>query len=251
MWSNLPYKLRETAPPSTTQIIEKLNRTNHLCNCNRMMINVLPTEVLAQIIEEAWALPLTPLERLRMATSSVLVSKAFAWEFTRVFSTDVHIFTPSHLNHVIGRLLLRDTVAFQSIDSSFMPSEFCRSISFVLEVDPHSVNPVNHTVSQDIHVLMPVLQQLFPSVRRLSMNYHNWWYNDSLFAHLQLPEQVTELEIVYTHSTRFTRERLEKNGKLDVIPEFDLPGVKELTIRGGNRLLNRQIVQACYNARLS
>lgn len=215
------------------------------------MTSVLPTEVLAQIIEEVWALPLTPLERSRLTTSSVLVSKAFAWEFTRVFSTDIYIFTPSHLNHVIGRLLPRDTVAFRSFDSSFTPSEFCRSISFVLEVDPHSVNPVDHPVSKDIHVLMPVLQQLFPNVRRLSINYHNWWYNDSLFAHLQLPEQVTELEIVYTHSTRFTRERLEKNGKLDVIPESDFPGVKELTIRGGNRLLNSQIIQACYNARLS
>ncbi|KAK0194576.1 hypothetical protein F5146DRAFT_442459 [Armillaria mellea] len=146
------------------------------------MTNVLPTEVLAQIIEEAWALPLTPLERRRMTISSVLVSKAFAWEFTRVFSTDMHIFTPSHLNHVIGHLLPRDTAAFRSIDSSFTPSEFCRSISFVLEADPHSFNPVTHPVSQDIHDLMPVLQQLFPSVRRISMNYHNWWYNDSIRA---------------------------------------------------------------------
>ncbi|KAK0484552.1 hypothetical protein IW261DRAFT_844694 [Armillaria novae-zelandiae] len=215
------------------------------------MTNVLPTEVLAHIIEEAWALPLTPLERLRMATSSVLVSKAFAWEFTRVFSTDVHIFTPSHLNHVIGRLLQRDTVAFQSIDSSFTPSEFCRSISFVLEVDPHGLNSITHPLSKDIHDLMPVLRQFFPNVKRVSMNYHNWWYNDSELARLQLPEQVTELELVYTHSTRFTRDRLEKKGKLDVIPEFDLPGVKELSIRGGKRLLNSQIVQACYNACLS
>ncbi|KAK0484544.1 hypothetical protein IW261DRAFT_1457339 [Armillaria novae-zelandiae] len=215
------------------------------------MTIVLPTEVLAQIIEEAWALPLTPLERRLMTTSSVLVSKAFAWEFTRVFSTDIHIFTPSHLNHVIGRLLPGNTTAFRSIDSPFMPSEFCRSITFILEADPHSFNPVTHPVSQDIHALMPVLQQLFPSVRRISMNYHNWWYNDSLFALLQLPEQVTELEIVYTHSTRSTRDRLEKNGKLDVIPKYDFPGVKELMIRGGNRLFNSQIVQACYNARLS
>ncbi|KAK0194572.1 hypothetical protein F5146DRAFT_442386 [Armillaria mellea] len=214
------------------------------------MTNVLPTEVLAQIIEEAWALPLTPFERFRMATSSVLVSKAFAWEFTRVFSTDVHIFTPSHLNHVIGRLLPRDTVAFRSINSSFTPSEFCRSISFVLEADPYGTNFVTHPVSKDIHDLMPVLRQFFPNVRRISMNYHNWWYNDSELARLQLPEQVTELEFVYTHSTRFTRERLEKNGKLDVIPKLDLPRVKELTIRGGNRLLNSHIVQVCYNARL-
>ncbi|KAK0219697.1 hypothetical protein EDD85DRAFT_337371 [Armillaria nabsnona] len=215
------------------------------------MTNVLPAEVLAQIIEEAWALPLTPLERIRIATSSVLVSRAFAWEFTRVFSIDIHVFTPSHLNHVIGRLLQQDTVAFRSIDSSFTPSEFCRSISFVLEADPHSFNPAMHPVSQDIHDLMPVLQQLFPSVRRISMNYHNWWYNDSLFARLQFPEQVTELEIVYTHSMRLTQSRLEKFANLDVIPEHDFPGVKELTIRGGNRLLNSQIVQACYNARLS
>ncbi|KAK0224031.1 hypothetical protein IW262DRAFT_870298 [Armillaria fumosa] len=215
------------------------------------MTNVLPIEVLAQIIEEAWALPLTPLERLRTTTSFVLVSKAFAWEFTRVFSTDVHIFTHSHLNHVIGRLLQRDTVAFGSIDSSFTPSEFCRSISFVLEVDPYGSNSVTHPVSKDIHDLMPVLEQFFPNVKRVSINYHNWWYNDSELARLQLPEQVTELEFVYTHSARFTRERLEKNGKLDVIPEFDLPWVKWLTIRGGNRLLNSQIVQACYNARLS
>ena len=83
------------------------------------------------------------------------------------------------------------------------------------------------------------------------MNYHNWWYNDSELARLHLPEQVTELEFVYTHITRFTRERLEKNGKLDVIPESDFPGVKDLTIRGGNRLFNSQIAQACYNARLS
>ncbi|KAK0219705.1 hypothetical protein EDD85DRAFT_941978 [Armillaria nabsnona] len=214
------------------------------------MTNVLPAEVLAQIIEEAWALPLTPFERLRMATSSVLVSKSFAWEFTRVFSIDIHVFTPSHLNHVIGRLFQRDTVAFRSIDSSFTPSEFCRSLSFVLEADPHGPNSVTHPVSKDIHDLMPVLQQFFPNVKRISLNYHNWWYNDSELARLQLPEQVTELEFVYTHSTRFTQERLEKNGKLDVIPEFDLPGVKKLTIRGGNRLLNSQIVQACYNARL-
>ncbi|KAK0224016.1 hypothetical protein IW262DRAFT_869729 [Armillaria fumosa] len=215
------------------------------------MTNVLPIEVLAQIIEEAWALPLTPLERLRTTTSFVLVSKAFAWEFTRVFSTDVHIFTHSHLNHVIGRLFQRDTVAFRSIDSSFTPSEFCRSISFVLEVDPYGSNSVTHPVSKDMRDLMPVLGQFFPNVKRVSMNYHNWWYNDSELARLQLPEQVTELEFVYTHSTRFTKERLEKNGKMDVIPEFDLPGVKELTIQGGNRLLNSQIVQACYNARLS
>ncbi|KAK0224024.1 hypothetical protein IW262DRAFT_870055 [Armillaria fumosa] len=215
------------------------------------MTNVLPIEVLAQIIEEAWALPLTPLERLRTTTSFVLVSKAFAWEFTRVFSTDVHIFTHSHLNHVIGRLLQRDTVAFRSIDSSFTPSEFCRSISFVLEVEPYGSNSITHPVSKDIHDLMPVLGQFFPNVKRVSMNYHNWWYNDSELARLQLPDQVTELEFVYTHSTRFTRERLEKNGKLDVIPEFDLPWVKELMIQGGNRLLNSQIVQACYNARLS
>ncbi|KAK0205451.1 hypothetical protein DFS33DRAFT_768688 [Desarmillaria ectypa] len=197
------------------------------------MNNILPAEVLAQIIQEAWALPLTTFERLRMTTSSVLVSKSFAWEFTRVFCTDVHIFTPSHLNHVIGRMLQRDTVAFRSIDSSFTPSEFCRSISFVLEVDPHGTNP------------------FFPNAKRVSMNYHNWWYNDSELWRLQLPEQVTELEFVYTHSTRYTQERLEKNAKLDVIPPYDLSGVKKLTILGGNRLFNSEIVQACYNARLS
>ncbi|KAK0460703.1 uncharacterized protein EV420DRAFT_1762899 [Desarmillaria tabescens] len=214
------------------------------------MMNVLPTEVLAQIIEEAWALPLTPFGRLRMATSSQLVSKSFAWEFTRVFCTDVHVFSPSHLNHVICRMLQRDTVAFRSIDSSsFMPSEFCVSITFVLEVDPYGTNPVTHPASKDIHDLMSVLHQFFPKASRISMDYHNWWYNDASLARLQLPEQTTELELVYTHSTRYTQERLEKNVKLDVVPPYDLPGVKKLTIRGGNRLFDKQIAQACYNVR--
>ncbi|KAK0460638.1 uncharacterized protein EV420DRAFT_221619 [Desarmillaria tabescens] len=212
-------------------------------------MNVLPTEVLAQIIEEAWALPLTPFERLRMATSSVLVSKSFAWEFTRVFCTDVHVFSPSHLNHVIGRMLQRDTVAFQLTDSSFSPSSFCRSITFLLEVDPHGTNPVTHPVSEEMHDLMPVLQQLFPKASRISMNYHNWWYNDASLARLQLPEQVTELELMYTHSEWYLQDRLEKISRIDVIPPYDLPGVKKLTIRGGNRLFNSQIKQTCYNAR--
>ncbi|KAK0460621.1 uncharacterized protein EV420DRAFT_220446 [Desarmillaria tabescens] len=212
-------------------------------------MNVLPTEVLAQIIEEAWALPLTPFERFRMTTSSVLVSKSFAWEFTRVFCTDVHVFSPSHLDHVIGRMLQRDTVAFRPTDSSFSPPSFCRSITFLLEVDPYGTNPVTHPVSEEIYDLMPVLQQLFPKAGRVSMNYHNWWYNDSSLARFQLPEQVTELEMVYTHSERCIQERLEKISRIDVIPPYDLPGVKKLTIRGGNRLFNSQVKQACYNAR--
>ncbi|KAK0205531.1 hypothetical protein DFS33DRAFT_776530 [Desarmillaria ectypa] len=251
MWSTIRYKLQGTEDNVA------FSHTNHPSynsaepNISTTMNNILPAEVLAQIIQEAWALPLTTFERLRMTTSSVLVSKSFAWEFTRVFCTDVHIFTPSHLNHVICRMLQRDTIAFRSIDSSFTPSEFCRSISFVLEVDPHGTNLVTHPVSKDIHDLMPVLQQFFPNAKRVSMNYHNWWYNDTELWRLQLPEQVTELEFVYTHSTRYTQERLEKNAKLDVIPPYDLPGVKKLTILGGNRLFNSEIVQACYNARLS
>ncbi|KAK0460724.1 uncharacterized protein EV420DRAFT_1478471 [Desarmillaria tabescens] len=211
-------------------------------------MNLLPAEVLAQIIEEAWALPLTPIERLRMTTSSQLVSKSFAWEFTRVFCTDVHVFSPSHLNHVICRMLQRDTASFRSIDSSFSPTSFCRSIAFVLEVDPDGFNAVTHPVSDEMHDLMLVLPQVFPNVKRVSMNYHNWWYNDSSLARLQLPEQVTELEIAYTHSKRYLQERLEKNAKLDVIPPYALPGVKKLTIWGGNRLFTSQIAQACYNA---
>ncbi|PBK63783.1 hypothetical protein ARMSODRAFT_525863 [Armillaria solidipes] len=63
-------------------------------------------------------------ERLRMSASPQLVSKSLAWEFIRVFCADVHVFTPSHLNHVIGRLLQLDTVAFRSTDSSFTSSDF-------------------------------------------------------------------------------------------------------------------------------
>ncbi|KAG7439353.1 uncharacterized protein BT62DRAFT_999358 [Guyanagaster necrorhizus] len=108
-----------------------------------------------------------------MATSSLLVSKSFAWEFTHVYCTDIHIFTHFHLNHIIGRTLQRDTIAFRSVDASFSPSKFCRSISFVLEVDIH-LHPKAHPAWSDIHDLMPVLQNLFPNVSQTSVN-NNWW----------------------------------------------------------------------------
>ncbi|KAG7445207.1 uncharacterized protein BT62DRAFT_183523 [Guyanagaster necrorhizus] len=211
------------------------------------MANVLPVKILAQIIEEAWASPLTPFERLRMVTSSLLVSKSFAWEFTRVYCTDMHIFTRSHLNHVISRILYRDTVAFRSVDSSFSPSKSCRSISFILNIDFFYLHPIAHPAWGDIHEFMSVLQHLLPNVSRTSVNYHNWWYNDAQLAWLQLPEQITELDIVYTHSTVVTQEILEK-AMLDVIPPRAFPGVKKLTIWGGNRDFNRHIALACFNA---
>ncbi|PBK90751.1 hypothetical protein ARMGADRAFT_1082474 [Armillaria gallica] len=119
-----------------------------------------------------------------MPTSPQLVSKSLAWEFIRVFRADVHVFTPFHLNHIIGRLLQLDTAAFRLTDSSFMPLDFSRSISFVPEVDPDSSNSVTHPVFKDIYDLMPLPRQFFPSARWISMNYHNWWYIDSKLARL-------------------------------------------------------------------
>ncbi|KAG7447864.1 uncharacterized protein BT62DRAFT_919048 [Guyanagaster necrorhizus] len=156
------------------------------------MANVLPAEILAHIIEEAWAFPLTLVECLRMATSSLLIT-------------------------------------FWSIDSSFSPLKFCWSISFVLKVNICHLHLKAHPAWSDIQDLMPVLQNIFPNVSQTSVNYHNWWYNHAELVWLQFMEQITELDIVYTHSMVLTQEHLEKKTMLDVIPPQAFLGVKKLT----------------------
>ncbi|KAK0205489.1 hypothetical protein DFS33DRAFT_772857 [Desarmillaria ectypa] len=210
---------------------------------------ILPVEILGQIIAEAWALPLTPFQRLQMATSPLLVNKSFAWEFTRVFCTDIHILTPSHLNHILCFILPRLTVAFRSTDSPFSPSEFCRSISFLLEVDPYRGNPLPHPMWNNICCIMPLLSKYFPNVQRVLVNYHNWWCSDPDFTYLWLPEQVAELDVVFTYGLPFCRARLKEDTALVEDPSFALPGVKKLTVVGGNRSFVSQLVSACHHAK--
>ncbi|KAG7445192.1 uncharacterized protein BT62DRAFT_932994 [Guyanagaster necrorhizus] len=210
---------------------------------------ILPLEILGLVIAEAWALPLTPFQRLQMATSSLLVSKAFAWEFNRVFCTDIHILTPSHLTHVLRFVLPRFSVAFRSTDSPFSPSEICRSISFLLQVNPHRGNELSHPLWNSILCIMPHLSRSLPNVQRVSVNYHNWWFSDPYLAYLQLPKHVTELDVAFTHSNSFCKERLKKNVSLFADPSFAFPGVKKLTVVGGNRSFVSQLVRACHNAK--
>ncbi|KAK0224066.1 hypothetical protein IW262DRAFT_871775 [Armillaria fumosa] len=214
-----------------------------------MSLLTLPVEVLGRIIAEAWALPLTPLQRLQMATSPLLVSRSFAWEFTRVFCTDIHILTPSHLSHVLRLILPRLTVAFLSTDSPFSPLEFCRSITFLLQVDPYHGNPLPHPAWNNIRHIMQLLPEYLPNVQRVSVNYHNWWCSDPYFACLRLPEQVVELDVVFTHSLPFSKARLEQDVSLVEDPSFALPGVKKLTVVGGNRSFVSQLVSACHDAK--
>ncbi len=214
-----------------------------------MSLSTLPIEVLGHVLAEAWALPLTPFQRLQMATSPLLVSRSFAWEFTRVFCTDIHILTPSHLNHVLRLVLPRLTVAFLSTDSPFSPLEFCRSISFLLEVDPYRGNPLPHPVWNNIRCIMQLLPKYLPNVQRVLVNYHNWWCSDPSFTRLRLPAQVVELDVVFTHSLPFSKARLKQDVSLVEDPSFALPGVKKLTVVGGNRAFVRQLVSACYDAK--
>ncbi len=144
------------------------------------LTDVVPTEVLTQTIGHFLSHLLNDPGCRHHPSSSTNRSHGNSF----VYSAPTHVFTPSHLNHVIGRLLQLDTAALRSTDSSFMPLDFSRSISFVPEVDPYSFNSVTHPVFKDIHDLMPLPRQFFPSARWISMNYHNWWYIDSKLTRL-------------------------------------------------------------------
>ena len=93
----------------------------------------LPVELIGQIIQEAWDLPLATEDRVHLYVSLCGVNRTFLDLFIRTALRDVHLMTPQYTEHYLR--LIRDRTSTEKDNDYLLPgasklaNTLCRSLT--------------------------------------------------------------------------------------------------------------------------
>ncbi|KAF8912634.1 hypothetical protein CPB85DRAFT_1252532 [Mucidula mucida] len=218
----------------------------------------LPYELIELIIREAWlSHDLTLRERMDMYTSFSLVSLDFAWDFTRIFTSDVHIFNHAHYEYYIHRAYRNDTHFLRmmgKLGRCLNARTSCRSITAHRPEHPEQSEIDFDRLAVYEHVASTI-QVTFPGVHSFGIVYHDWTVNDGNLASLSLPKQVEVLQVTQVRSAKLASHGREHDFKLGTLPRqwrysvatAVLPHILQLEVFGGNTALVTALTKACPN----
>ena len=138
----------------------------------------IPTELLYDIIERAWAAPCNPIERIQLMTTWNRVSKPWAAVFDDIFSTDINVPCKSFYYHL-----------FNDVSRDFSR---CQTITFCVVPRRHHAVNLNYLAKFDMKKLT--------SLRAMNILYYNAFFPDPYMEgfFLALTEFLPKLNISYT-----------------------------------------------------
>jgi hypothetical protein len=222
----------------------------------------LPVELIYQILEEAWRLPLSTAERRGLLVALPLVCTSFRWITSRLFLQDAHVVSPSYATHLLALLQRRDRLPSCSFDGRSSPDtaadadalrSSCRSITFHI-YDPASSPDILHlhrtcsnpTIKALDTTLLTLSRDtmLAPSLRRIALHYTGWSFTHELkYARLaHLPQHVRILELRFVTPAALSQRLRQLYLRCFVLP---MGGVRSLRIYGTCPEFVADVASAC------
>ena len=228
--------------------------------------STLPVELIYQILEEAWRLPLSTTERRDVLVALPLVCTSFRRIASRIFLQDAHVVSPAYATHLLSLLQrLRDRLPSRSrsVESHSSPADAnvddlrggscCRSITFhiygptsssdLLHLQLPSSNPTTKALDTTLLALSRDAL-LAPSLRRIALHYTGWSFTHELeharLAHL--PPHVRAIELRFATPAPFAQCLRQIYVRCFVLP---MPGVRSLAIYGACPKFVADVASAC------
>ncbi|EKM49932.1 uncharacterized protein PHACADRAFT_166507 [Phanerochaete carnosa HHB-10118-sp] len=235
----------------------------------RTSVSILPVELMEEILQQAWDLPLQRDERIDIWLSLTTVSHTMLNIFIRISMRDVHIMTPAFSRHYLK--LVRPRMSFEPDESYLLRNacrvahRLCRSLTFHIDSRPRSgggpAEPAirlygdgdlaAEAVSNTLYVL-GLLPVFGPNLRRVVLQYTDWGFDDVLDQCRlpPMPTQVCTVELRYAFSPRVAR--LADLARKHYTRPFSLPGmhwqmpqVRTLAVSGAPGAFITAVAQMC------
>lgn len=222
----------------------------------------LPVELIHQILEETWRLPLSTTERRDLLVSLPLVCMSFRWITSRLFLQDAHLVCPSYATHLLSLLQRCNRHPSNNFDgrsspdtASDTPRCSCRSITFHIYVPTTSPDilylhyPSSNPTTKALDTTPLALSRdttLAPSLRHTVLYYTGWSFTHELeYARLaHLPQYVRTLELRFATSTPapFSWSLRRSYHRYIVLP---MRGIRSLRIYGACPEFVADVANAC------
>ncbi|KAJ7663967.1 hypothetical protein DFH06DRAFT_920427, partial [Mycena polygramma] len=231
----------------------------------------LPVELIEQIINSAWHMPLSSSERITFMRSSALVNSTWADIFDLVSSRDVHVPSSSFCDHFIQRLraqppaapslLYRFLEQFRGPAKPFINGRSanlaCQSLTIQIPSannHPDATGRMRLPMGGVLDDLLEILDahSLAPNLRRLSIEYMDAGFDD-VFQRTglaALPPQITHLELGFSFTDTMPlwlieslRRKQEKQRYIGWIAR----SVTRLEVRGAGKNTVEDALRVCPN----
>ncbi|KAF8475312.1 hypothetical protein DFH94DRAFT_119602 [Russula ochroleuca] len=228
----------------------------------------LPVELIYQILEETWRLPLSTIGRRNVLVALPLVCAYFRWIASRLFLQDAHVVRPAYAVHLLSLLQRRrDRLPSRSVEgplSTDAPADVdvddlrggnssCRSITFhiydptsppdLLHLHLPSPNPTTRALDTTLLALSRDAL-LAPSLRRIALHYTGWSFTHELLqarlAHI--PPHVRNIELRFATPAAFAQRLRQIYLRCFALP---MPGVRSLRIYGACPEFVADMASAC------
>jgi hypothetical protein len=209
----------------------------------------LPSELIEEIISQAWYSPLDLEDRIALMTTFTLVNKAWTLDFVRNAFRDIHVPCLSYADHLLSKLCQSSTMPINVDD-------LCRSITVHLKprrsVPPVPTDEEHRKMGDALSSVLYVISvsKLCPNLRSVVVECHNFPPED-LFYHYRLsmfPEQVTHLDISYSfdaHIPPWLLSAMESQYKREESIPWSLPSIRCLSITGAPRGFVADFISVC------
>lgn len=230
---------------------------------------LLPVEVIEKILLELWSSPLSTDDRIASFTSLCLVNRTMLSIFIHIALRDVHITTPSFAQHYLRMLRTR---ASSETDDDYLlaaaaatANRLCRTITFHIAAPSPSSSGVAPGVRlysegnkeaeavSNVLYIVNLVKTSVPGLRRVTVQYHNWGFDD-VFDQcrlLPMPPQVTELALRYTFSRNLARvaHGLRRQYGLGAhhCMRWDMPQTKTIVVNGAPAAFVTALLETCPN----
>ncbi|KAF8273165.1 hypothetical protein EI94DRAFT_1564886 [Lactarius quietus] len=212
--------------------------------------HTLPMELDYRILEEAWSLPLSRIERCDLLIALPSVCRAFHAIAVRMFLRDAHVVSPTYATHFLSIL---QSAAHES--STLSPHTTCHSITFHIYNPslPSSSSGVfqlygsSNPTTRAMETILGALDKhdaLAPALHCVALQYTGWSFTREL-EHtrlLNLPLRVRSLELRFSTPSLFTQHLRQTYLRHHALP---MPGVRNLRIHGACPAFVVDVARAC------
>jgi len=199
----------------------------------------LPYDILWEIISSVWHSSLSAEERVRLMTTSLLVSKTWLEICLRVMAKDTHIPSSSYFKRYTQ--IIRQA---HPLCPSVSFNDLTRSLTVVV----HSSIPGKRNLLAEVLYEINLIGAL-PYIRSLAVRYEKIPLDDlfDCFQFIDFPRQVKELDVLYVPQNPKLATRITPGlgPMVDLYPSWYLPSLKRLSIRNCNPQLLAAFLAAC------